>query len=50
MRDALKDWKLQQISQPRPLQPLVTVLPDSKFLAEASTFPQLLLLLVFLFA
>jgi hypothetical protein len=35
MRDALKDWKLQQISQPRPLQPLVTVLPDSKFLAEA---------------
>jgi hypothetical protein len=36
MRVALKEWKVEQISQPRVGQPLVDVLPDNKLLvAEA---------------
>jgi hypothetical protein len=35
MRDALKDWKVRQVTQLHVGQPLVTVLPESKFLAEA---------------
>jgi hypothetical protein len=33
MRDALREWKIQQISQPRVSPPLVTVLPENKILA-----------------
>jgi hypothetical protein len=33
MRDALRDWKIQQTSQPRVSQSLVSVLPDNKVLS-----------------